>query len=62
MAAAVRWEPDVPGGGSNCQSGRPGLRSRWSAWHPALGGGATPNKAYAAFEMNVLQISSGLVN
>lgn len=41
--------------------GRPSLKSRWPAWHAALGGGAAPNKAHTALEMHTLQNSSAFV-
>lgn len=60
--AAAHWEPIVLREGNACQRGRPGLRSRWPAWHVALGGGAAPNKAYVALETNVPQNSSEFIS
>lgn len=53
--AAARWETVILREGNGCQRGRPSPRSRWPAWHPALGGGAAPSKAYTALDMNMPQ-------
>lgn len=54
--------------GASHSGRRPGCQgeaqpgSRWPAWHPAPGGGAAPNKAYAALEMNTLQNFSEFIS